>query len=262
MDADDVGACLHRQRDGGRRAPEALVLGLVEHETERGLARDADEERPSQLAQLAEPAHHLEVLRGLPAEPEAGVEDQATRIDAGLLGGLDALAEPGADVADHVAAEGAVALVVHDHGRQLAAREQWREAGVAEQPSHVVERVGARVEGALGDSSLRCVDGDGRVEGRADRAQRRFEAGPLLVHAQRRVAGPCRLRADVDEVGALGDHARGLVGRKGGVEDAVAGEGVRRDVDDAHEVRAQAPLEAAAANLDGGHGCEHRSILG
>src|SRR5689334_9931912 len=64
------------------------------------------------------------------------------------------------------------------------------------------------------------------------------------------VAGPGRLSADVEHVRALGGHAGAL--RDGSLDvvaEPVAAERVGRDVDDAHDIRARAPLELSAPDF-------------
>ena len=99
-------------------------------------------------------------------------------------------------------------------------------------------------------------------QGAADRRDDRHDAATLLVRVDRRVAGPGRLAADVEQVGALVDHRRACAtatatatGVAGG-EQAVAGERVRRDVEDAHHERPLAPAERRAADRErrGEHG--------
>src|SRR5207302_3041773 len=63
----------------------------------------------------------------------------------------------------------------------------------------------------------------------------------------RSVAGPRRLPAHVEQVGAVGHHPEALLHRPSGVGNAVAAEGIGGHVDDPHQVDAGAPGEAAAA---------------
>ena len=60
------------------------------------------------------------------------------------------------------------------------------------------------------DGRFHAVDGDGNAE-RNDLGQDRLQALQFLVGGDRlRAIGPGGFRADVDDVGALGDHAPGL----------------------------------------------------
>src|SRR5262249_57805854 len=71
--------------------------------------------------------------------------------------------------------------------------------------------------------------GKGRREGRT------LVVGP---HGYGAAIGAGRLRTDVDDVGALGDHAVGVVDRNSGIQELPAvGEGVWRDVENAHPQR-------------------------
>ena len=80
----------------------------------------------------------------------------------------------------------------------------------------------------------------------------------LLGRIDRRVAGSGRLAPDVEQVGALGDHpARGRHGPLDGIgalEEPVARERVRRDVEDAHDVGAPAPVEDGRGRSGSGRG--------
>ena len=74
------------KRHGGGGAFQALVDGEIQDVPDDALARAADKQRAGKVAQLAQPAQHLQALLRPPAEAEAGVQDQALGRDAGLLG--------------------------------------------------------------------------------------------------------------------------------------------------------------------------------
>ena len=100
---------------------------------------------------------------------------------------------------------------------------------------------------ALGDGGLVGVDRDRHVDAPAQALEHRRDAPQLLVGRQRRRAGPRRLAADVDDVGAVRDHRERVGDRDVGIESrAAVGERIRRDVDDAHDERARAEVERAA----------------
>ncbi len=76
------------------------------------------------------------------------------------------------------------------------------------------------------------------------RFHQRNDAFQLDVLRDRQRAGPRRFAADVNDVGTVGDHPARMVQRLVAVdEEAAVGEGVRRDVEDAHHPR---PFKAEA----------------
>ena len=64
------------------------------------------------------------------------------------------------------------------------------------------------------------------------------------------MSGPGRFPTDIDKVSAFRGHAQPL--RHSGdtiSTEPIAAEGIRRDVDDAHDIRAAAPVESVPADL-------------
>ena len=129
----------------------------------------------------------------------------------------------------------AIAIVHHDH-RHAVLGGDARHVGVALQTPHVVHDRGAALERPGRDRRLDGVDRDRQAEphdlGQDRRKTRKLVLGRNRLHA---AIGPGRLRADVEDVGAFGRHAPGVIDGDGGVEElAAVGEGVRRDVENAH----------------------------
>ena len=121
VDAQDVGALGGGEDGGGDRAAEPVVhLGAVDLADE-ALARGADDQRPAQLAQLAEPAQQLEVVLERLAEADPGIEPDPLLVDPGGDRDLHPLGEEGLDLVDHVVVARVVlhrprvALHVHQH---------------------------------------------------------------------------------------------------------------------------------------------------
>jgi hypothetical protein len=126
---------------------------------------------------------------------------------------------------------------VHDDERRAAARRQVGERRVT-QSADVVEHDGAGVERGARYGGLPCVDRDADALGR-EALHERDDAGGLVVRRRRRAVGDAGLRADVDEVGALGDElepARHPPLER--VQPHGVGERVLTGVDDAHDQRA------------------------
>ena len=114
---------------------------------------------------------------------------------------------------------------------------------------HVVDEGRAGFDGGFGDGGLVRVDADRDVELAHQPLDDRYRAAQLLVLRDLGEARPRRLPADVDDVRAVVAHLHRLAQRGLDVTaEAVAGERVRRHVDDAHHVRPRAPGELAPAD--------------
>ena len=96
-----------RGRRQGRGAAlvgvEAPLPGAGDDRAEEVLAREGDEQRTPELAQLAEPAHDLDPVVGREVEVEARVERDPLRVDPDRGGALEPLGEPALQVRDDVA---------------------------------------------------------------------------------------------------------------------------------------------------------------
>ncbi len=127
VDAQHVGAGPHRQRHRRDRPPLALARRQPllpragEHGADEVLARERDVQRQPQLAQLAEPAQHLQVLLDGQVEVEPRVDRDLLHLHSKPPGRLDSPPQPRLKVVDDVAvgARGPVdprrALDVHQH---------------------------------------------------------------------------------------------------------------------------------------------------
>ena len=91
----------------------------------------------------------------------------------------------------------------------------------------------------------------GRPTTSDDRLDRRDRALDLLLLGKLLKIRPRRHAADVDDVGPFGLEPLRLLDRRLDAVDAVTRERLRRDVDDAHDVGARAPLEDAVADRHG-----------
>src|SRR5262249_26015755 len=127
---------------------------------------------------------------------------------------------------------------------------------IAEQGRHVVDDVGARLEGLPRDLGLAGVDGKRDVAARRQLAHDGDDAAEFLVEGDGFGVGAGGFAADVEQVGALADEfeAVGHGGVGGGVPAAV-GEAVGGDVDDPHYQRGTAGRQDAVTQLpDEGRG--------
>ena len=79
---------------------------------------------------------------------------------------------------------------------------------------------------------LRRIDGDRHISGGADRGDDRDHARDLFILENRVGAGPRRLAADVDPVGAVASKSQRT---HGWIISTAIGKAVRRGVDDAHD---------------------------
>ena len=113
-------------------------------------------------------------------------------------------------------------------------------------PRDVVHDQRTGIEGGPGHGRLPRVDRDGNGDLRGERLDHGGDAVPLLLGRDRIRSRTGRLAADVDEVGALVDHLDPTDHGSAVIEvQPPVGEGVGRDVQDAHD---EGPL--AAVDLD------------
>ena len=145
-----------------------------------------------------------------------------------------------------VATEG---VLVHGLGRADAMHHHVGDVVFADVRQHlvveksardVVDEVGAFVDAGFSDIFPERVDGNQSVgEGLSDGFQDGDDALHFLALGGNGVVGPCGTTADVDEVGAVGNHLFAMVqGLARLVETPTVGKRVRRDVKDAHDGRA------------------------
>ncbi len=142
--------------------------------------------------------------------------------------------------------------------------------GVPEVAADVVDDLGSGFDGAARGGGVEGVDGeDGFGALLQDGCDDGEDAGLLFFGGERRGVGAGGFAADVEDVGAFVEHFYGLGegafgGVPGRVEVAAVGEGVGRDVEDAHDEGSLAQREGAGAEVPvvmaaGGEG--HGGIL-
>ena len=166
--------------------------------------------RPSRRERV-EAAQDLDVVVGGLSEADARVDDEVRLRHAGRHRPVERRAQVGDDLADDVAVVARLGSVVHHDQRHAGGgRHGSHRAAARPGAPHVVEQVRAGGEGGLGDGRLGRVDADGDAgQGRGHGRDDRHDPGDLLGRVDGRVAGSRRFAADVEQVGALGDHLAG-----------------------------------------------------
>ena len=237
VDADDVRAGEHGRGHGGRRAPVALGRGPVaERLAQERLARRPDEHaagRAPRPARAAAPAHHS-CASGRLANPMPGSTMMRSRCHAGRRRDAPCWPRSSAATSPTTSSYAASAYIVFGRPRVCIrtsaaprSRDDRRQRGLVPQAADVVDDGGARVERPRARRRpCRCRS---RSESRSRAGQRlddRQDAREFLVGGDRLGAGPRRLAADVDEVGAVGLHPQRRV--DGAVPGSVPGDAARR----------------------------------
>ena len=181
------------------------------------------------------------MLDGL-AEADAGVDADRLFADPLRNGERQPLVEKPDDVGDDVVVARVglhrprLALHVHQADVDAGLRDRAHQLGVAVQRGDVVDELDAELERPPGDAGLRGVD---RERLALEMLEHRHDAPELLLERHGCRPRPRRLAADVDDCRPGVEHPVRLGDRGVAPQDAVAAEGVRRDVDDAHHRRAR-----------------------
>ena len=263
MDPEDVDpASGDRQRDGGGGAAETVPVDgdgalpvrralRARDVADERLAGHPEEERGPEGAERRERAEQGEVVLEALPEADAWVHHEPIRGDPSGDRGVQSVPQAGSDLVDGVAVGRCVLhglgrpLAMHEHQEEVRLPPQLGDGGehprVREPSADVVDDRGAGLHGPAGHLGLGGVHRDRRRPERAEPRDDREDPAQLLLRRDRRGAGPRRLPADVEHVGAL-RHQRGAVlDRPRRVEEAPpVREAVRRHVDDAHDRRGPA----------------------
>ncbi len=213
------------ERRGDRCADAILRRRIVVHERlqERFATRAHEHGCVRGAHDFGEPPEELAAVTRVLRKPE-------TRIHHEILHARFANARRGfAPLAEHVDDDVAVCVVgirrevhhlflraarVHQEVSGVAARGDLRELRFA-RAGHVVHGARARVDARIGDVRARRVDGDRNALRRIPHDLE--HAIELVLRRDARRAGPRRLTADVDHVGALRDeriHVRARVAKR------------------------------------------------
>ena len=229
------------------------------------LARQPRQHGHAQLGETLELREQLQVVRGVLAEAEARIDDDALLRNAGHFGGEDALGQETVHLAHHIVVlrcglhRTRFALHVHQHDGDAECG-GGIERAFAAQAVDIVDHPGARLHGRAHHLGLGGVDADRHGHLRSQAFDHRHHATKLFFDLHFGGAGSGGFAADVEHVGALLHQPQRM--RDGGigrVMRATVGERVRGDVDDAHHLRAVEPEDAAGA-VELGDGVEHHFV--
>ncbi len=250
--------------------PQVVRLQGLDDVAEKPFAREADEQRPAELAQAAEAGEQGKVFGATLAEAEAGIDDHALGANARGFGLDELLAQAGEDEGNDLDAVEAgqglplsgAAARMHEDQAATALRDDAGHGGIPGEAGDIVDDLGAGTGSGTRGAGVVGVDRD---DGVGSFAQELFEDGKqpglLLVGAERGCVGAGGLGAEVHDVGAgvdgldsggdgqLGDGGGGAEPHRPGGQQAVSGEAVGGEIDDGHEARALPEGELARAQL-------------
>ena len=99
MDAHNIGAAEHRRHRGGQTSFEPLVRLETENLADKGLARDADQQRLPEGGEHRQAAQQLQIVLDGFAETDTGIENDRLGIDPGIHG----VVEPRGEKVPHLA---------------------------------------------------------------------------------------------------------------------------------------------------------------
>ena len=208
---------------------------------EEALARCADQNRPTS-PDPSDPVEESEVVFEGLAEPDPGIDDDPTGVHTGSDGGRRPSVEEPSDVVDdapvrrRVLHRGGLSLHVHDDDADTAGGTDVGHRRGCES-SDVVDRFGSGGDRRFGDGGFAGVHRDDDT-GPGEWSDDGDDAPDLFVHIDGAGTRSRRLTPDVDDVGTAAVQAQRLFDGRVRVEPpASVGEGVGRDVDDAHDER-------------------------
>ena len=261
VDAHDVGAERRCQDVAGDRSEQAVHwLGLrIVQATEQGLARDPDEDGKAERPDLGQATQGFEVLLPALAEADARIEHDVAVGDAGMAGDGERPLEEAQHVGDDVDRRVDRLAVVHHHDRSaVCGRDDWAMSGSRCRPQTSLTMRGARLQRALSRwRPCRCPSRSGRPERRESRGSP-AGCGPA---PPRPLTGtwPGRVDSPPISTSAAPSATRRLGLGPGGLdtgEAAAIGEGIRRDVEDAHDQGASPEIgqQVGQGRAGRGHG--------
>src|SRR5436190_7284961 len=207
---------------------------------EHRLARQSDSKRHTHLLQPSEILEQRQIVDDALSKAEAGIDGESRALDACRTTRRYALCEKRAHLADDVVIawrglHGAwLALHVHEADAGPSACGRAKRVGFP-QRAHVVDDVRASRAGSAHDFGFARIDGDERGRFAPQFLDDRHHALEFFVQAGGSGAGARRLTANVDDGGALFDHAARMRQGDAALDEATAiGKGIGRDVEYAH----------------------------
>src|SRR5262249_46378120 len=195
--------CNQMRRDG---AAKALMRLRRRDGCNELLARRADQDGQPEAVELAQAREHGDALYRSFAETDAGIEHDIFAGKTSLRRDQKRAFEEARDIAHDIdSGVGTDAVMHHDCGG-VACGEQFDHGRVALQTPNVVGDHRPIVERPGDDLRLHTVDGYWSAE-RDDTCENRLQTPQLDLRGDRLRAtiGPGGFRADIDDVGALGD---------------------------------------------------------
>jgi len=276
VDAEDVGSGEDGCDVGCGGRVDASVddrLGLVlscgagaalgQRVAQKTLAGGSDKDGQVEVPELFEVCQQGVVFVEALAEAEARIEDDLVARDAGGQGGFEALCEFGKDQRKDLIwgerREGwpllRASAGVHQDGSAAKRGAGGGHALVPEMAADIVDDLDSSFDAELRGAGVEGVDGeDGIGSLSEDGFDDREDAGLLLFSGERSRVGPSGFAADVEDVRAFVEHLEGVGdgadrGVFGRVEVATVGEGVGRNVEDAHEDGSLAQGKGAGAEV-------------
>src|SRR5918995_596072 len=231
--------------DVRRHGAKDAILGLLDAGdlAYKLLARRADEDGETEGHEDFQPPKEQQVVFGRLPETDAGVEDYVPRLDTGRDGLLGPPSEEVADLAHHVVVAGGtlhslgLAQHVHEDDGTVRIGDELYHAGVCAQRGYVVNDPGPGFESGPGSRGAVGVyrDDGARALGQYGPYDR-HDPADLFLRGDGVRAGAGGLASDVYYLRAFVEHGCGAGGGLLGVEEVAAiREGVRGDVEDAHE---------------------------
>lgn len=254
MDADESGAFHDTDSAGGDGAFHALGRGEIQGQTDHGFPGGAEKVRIAEALEKLQVVHQFQVLLVGFGKADAGVEDNPVVRHAGSFCNCHRFSEIIQNVLQVIGVVGVVP-VVHQAAGSAGGGDDGSHLRVIFAAPDVVDQVDALRKAGPCDGALVGVKGDRDIEAAVDGFDDRNDAVDLLLVRELCIAGAGGFSADVDDVGALRNHL--LCVLHGGIQVvpfAAVGEGVRCDIQDAHDVAVLIRFKGAAADLYGVRG--------
>jgi hypothetical protein len=212
----------HDGRGDGRGGRELrFVVGGL---SEERLARGADQHRQFELRHLSEARDDLRILLAALAETDAGIDDDAKSIDAGVTcathGSVEILDDRPHDVGHRTERRPGFRTAAHvienDPGVEL--NDGFDELRIEGEAAGIVDDFGTKFQGSFGGFGLVGIDRDGDAELLAQALENGDDAAEFFFRGDGLSAGFGRLAADVDDIGTLFFHLHGTGESEIGVE--------------------------------------------